>query len=379
MQMNIALIVPGGVDRTGEYRVIPALLALLARLARRHEVHVFALHQEPRPAEWDLLGAHIHNIGTRATRRRALVAILRSHRAQRFDVIHAIWSGSCGALAVCAARLLRVPSLVHVAGGELVALPQIRYGGQLTWRGRLRERIVLRMASCVTTASAPMIAQVQSFGVRATRVPLGVDLETWAPRLPQRREHGASLRLLHVASLNLVKDQTTLLRAVAMLVNRGLDMHLDVIGEDTLHGRVQQLALELGISTCVTFHGFRTQGALRPLVEAADVLVMSSLHEAGPVVVLEAAVSGVPTVGTAVGHIAEWSCAASLAVAPGNAARLAAALRRVASNEELRLDLAHEAFNRATREDADFTADAFERIYERLVHQRELHVVDAHP
>ena len=28
--MRIALVVPGGVDRSGEYRVIPALLALIA-------------------------------------------------------------------------------------------------------------------------------------------------------------------------------------------------------------------------------------------------------------------------------------------------------------------------------------------------------------
>ena len=61
--MKLALLMPGGVDRSGEHRVIHAFLWLLERLARRHEVHVFALNQEPEPAEWDLLGAHVH-VGT---------------------------------------------------------------------------------------------------------------------------------------------------------------------------------------------------------------------------------------------------------------------------------------------------------------------------
>ena len=48
--MRIALVVPGGVDRTGEYRVIPAIIALLRRLSRLHDVQVFALHQEEQAA-----------------------------------------------------------------------------------------------------------------------------------------------------------------------------------------------------------------------------------------------------------------------------------------------------------------------------------------
>ena len=92
--MRIAVVVPGGVDRSGEYRVIPALLALLARLAQAHEVHVIALAQEDSPGEWRLAGAHIHNVGRVRPRRRALGALLALHREQRLDVVQAIWSGN---------------------------------------------------------------------------------------------------------------------------------------------------------------------------------------------------------------------------------------------------------------------------------------------
>ncbi|HEU4559853.1 MAG TPA: hypothetical protein VFS20_18520, partial [Longimicrobium sp.] len=66
--MKVALVVPGGVDRSGTHRVIPVLLWLIERVARVHELHVFALRQEPRPATWELLGARVHNAGGRAPR-----------------------------------------------------------------------------------------------------------------------------------------------------------------------------------------------------------------------------------------------------------------------------------------------------------------------
>src|SRR3546814_5575790 len=53
--------------------------------------------------------------------------------------------------------LLRVRSLVHIAGGELVALPGIDYGGRRRRVSRLREALVLRTADAVTAASAPIL------------------------------------------------------------------------------------------------------------------------------------------------------------------------------------------------------------------------------
>ena len=365
--MRVALVVPGGVDRSGEYRVIPALIALLARLSREHEVHVFALAQEPQREDWRLAGAHIHNMGQPHPRARAVGAILAAHRAARFELVHAIWSGSPGLVAIVAGALLRIPTLVHVAGGELVALPEIGYGGLLRWHGRVRQRLTLRAASRVSAASAPIVEAIAAFGVRALRVPLGVDLTAWPPREPVRRDTRATARLIHVASLNRVKDQPTMLHAAAELAREGLQFHLDIVGEDTLAGEMQRLAGQLGLGTLVTFHGFLPQRQLRPLVEAADLMVVSSRHETGPLVVLEAAAAGVPTVGTGVGHIAEWEPTAAVAVPAADPPALARSIARVLADEELRLRLAREALKRATLEDADHTARAFRDIYADLV------------
>jgi len=364
--MKIALVVPGGVDRSGEIRVIPALVALLGRLAAQHSVHVFATHQETTRGDWLLEGAHVHNLGLPHSAWRTANAIVAEHRKQRFDLIQAFWIGRHTAAAIGAATLLRVPSLVHVAGGELVALPDIGYGGCLTWRGRALTGAVLRSAAQVTCASAPIVELIARSGVEAQRVPLGVDLELWPPRAPTRRRASERPRLVHIASLNAVKDQPTLLRALRLLADAGRDFHLDLIGEDTLGGRVQAMAAELGLAQRITFHGFLTQRALRPIVEAAHVALITSRHETGPVAVLEAALAGVPTAGTNVGHIAEWSPHAALAVPCQDPAALAGALVTLLDDEGLRLRLAGEAQRRAELENADYTARGFNEIYRRV-------------
>jgi glycosyltransferase involved in cell wall biosynthesis len=368
--MRIALVLPGGVDRSGEYRVIPALLALIARLAAHHDVQVIALDQEPDPCEWDLAGGRIHNIGSRRTRLQALLAIRELHRRSPFDVVHAIWSGACGEVAVLAARMLGIPSVVHVAGGELVALRDIGYGGRLNWRGRLREALVLRGASAVTAASSAMIQALAQLGIAAQRLPLGVDLARWPPSSPRRRDPARPARLIQVASLNRVKDQATLLRALVSLRASGIGFEMDIVGDDTLHGEIQGLAAQLGLSGQVRFRGFMTQRQLRPLVQAADLMIVSSRHEAGPLALLEAAVAGVPTVGTAVGHVAEWAPDAALSVPVGDAAGLAGAIGRLLDDEDLRLRIAAEALRRATRDNADYTAARFQTLYAGLARHR---------
>jgi glycosyltransferase involved in cell wall biosynthesis len=364
--MKVALVVPGGVDRSGEYRVIPALLALIRRLAARHELHVYSLFQEPEPGEWGLAGARIHNIGSRRTFLRGVRAILAEHARAPFALVHSIWSGGCGQIAVTAARLARTPSAIHLTGGELVAMPDIGYGGRRKILGRTREYVLMRAASAITATSHPMVAALDSLGVRAARLPLGVDLDLWPARAPAARAMDQPARLLHVGTLNGVKDQPTLLLALAALKASGRRFHVDVVGDDALGGRIQALARELGIEADCTFHGFQTQARLRGVVERAHLLVMSSRHEAGPYVLLEAAVAGVPTVGTAVGHLAEWAPEAALAVPVGNAPALASAIERVLANEDLRLALARQAQRRAIAEDAGHTAELFEQQYLRL-------------
>jgi glycosyltransferase involved in cell wall biosynthesis len=351
--MKIAIVVPGGVDRSGTHRVIPALLWLIERLAAEDEVHVFALQQEKLPARWPLLGAQVHNAGARPRRLRTLGQMLGEHRRGRFDIVHAFWAGGPGVAAALFSRLTGVPVLLTLPGGDLSAMPDIGYGARLTRRGRFWVDLAVRQATRVIVPSEWMRDQAAALGIDATCIRYGVAIDHWPVRAPTPRDPAAPLRLVQVANLNRVKDQETLLGALHVLATRGVAFELELIGLDTLGGAMQRRCRELGLADRVRFHGFVEHGALRPLIERADLMVMSSRHEGVPIAALEAAVAGVPTVGTAVGQIADWAPDAAIAVPIGGPEALANAIERLAGDEDERLRLAANAQALASAHDAD--------------------------
>jgi glycosyltransferase involved in cell wall biosynthesis len=366
--VRIALFVPGGVGRDGEHLVIPVILALIERLARRHDVEVIALRQEPNPASWTLLGATVWNVGRRPSVPRALALALKRHRERPFDVFHSIWAGGPGAVAFAAARLTGKPVLVHLAGGELVSMPEIGFGSTRLWR--TMTIIVIRNADRVTAACGHMVEVAKAARATAEHVLLGVATDRWTPSAPRPRPLDRPARLVQVANLTPVKDQATLLQAVARLVAEGRDVQLDLVGGDAYNGTIQRYAAELGLTLRVTFHGFLPQREVVPVVKNADMLIVSSRHEGGEVVLLEAATVGVPTVGTNVGHVRDFSPDAAIAVEIGNAAALARAIGSLLDDEPRRLAIAARAQERALRHDADWTCARFEELYEDALVRR---------
>lgn len=365
--MKLALLMPGGVDRSGEDRVVPAFLWLIERLAMRHDVHVFALRQEGQPASWMLRGATVHNIGdARGWRRRLLATFATEHRRSRFAVIHGFfgWGGTYGALLGWRHRL-RV--LFHASGGEFAALDNVGYGMRLTARGRCELAVATAGATRVTVSSRFMQRMAGTLGIRAEVVTLGVALDEWPSTPPRARDVARPLRLIHVADIRPVKGQATLFAAARLLQENGLDFVLDVCGLDTSGGDVARSDDALALGSRLRWHGVLGRAALRDVVDRADLLVMSSHHEAGPLVVLEAALAGVPTVGTSVGHVADWSPDGALAVPVGNAPQLARAIGALVNDEPRRMSMATEAQRRALLCDADATAAAFERMYEEVL------------
>jgi glycosyltransferase involved in cell wall biosynthesis len=364
--MKIALIAPGGVSNDPMYS-IPALMWLVRRLASRHTVKVYLLHKADAPIRESVLGAEVTNDGGALRHLRTIRAIRAEHRRAPFDLVHSIWAGSVGLVGALAARQIRRPLLVHLAGGELARLHDIAYGGGLSLRHRLTNRWVFNRAAVISAASAPIIEAAREFGASAVRIPLGVDREIFPPRGPVARVKSRPVRLVQVASLNLIKDQGMLLRAIAQLVAAGRDVELDIAGVDGMNGEIHAMARAMGLAARVRFHGRVDSARVRELVSGADIHVVSSLHEAGPLAMLEAAMLGVPTVGTRVGHVSEWAPSAALAGPTGDAATLAANLARLIDDDMLRLALAAAAQRNALAEDADTTVELFEAQYRAAV------------
>ncbi|MCS7311671.1 MAG: hypothetical protein NZ742_01965 [Acidobacteria bacterium] len=105
---------------------------------------------------------------------RVWVFILRQVRRWAPDVFYALWADEPGFLAVPVGRRLGTPTVVSVMGGELVALPDIRYGGQLSRVSRWLVRVALRDATRVTVGSQTVYRQAEAWvpPERLLRLPL---------------------------------------------------------------------------------------------------------------------------------------------------------------------------------------------------------------
>lgn len=352
--MKVALLSPGLVVQGTEAHSIPCLSWLIEHLrAAGHEVHVFVPGQEAESGS----GA-----GLWPWQLRMLRSLVEAHREKRFDVVHAFWS-SFGFVGAVAAGILGVPLVVTLPGGDMASLPDIGYGGRNSLKGRLHLRAATFAARAIIVPSNFMRGMAARLGIQAAVVPFGVSLDHWPASPPRRRDPSQPLRLLHVASLNRVKDQPTLLRAMSILKERGVRFGLRIIGFDTLNGEIQRLARDLQLDGVVQFAGAVPHRELRSEYEQADLLVITSRHDAGPMVMMEAAACGVPTVGTCVGHIADQAPAAAIAVPIGDAPALADAISTLGHDEVRRLAIAAAAQAFALENDARHSVHILETIY----------------
>jgi glycosyltransferase involved in cell wall biosynthesis len=365
--MRIAIVTSSGANPMGPEPLVPSLLWLIERLVRAgDDVHVFCLTPKTKRAEWSLLGARIYN--ARHSASRLFRQMLVEHSRAPFDAIHTLWSVRANLVAIAAAKLLRAPVLLYFGGGEFADLPTLPGFDRLaSRRGRAMLRLVCAGADRIGVQSAYLVEKARTLGLPVERMPLGVALDRWPPLPPRRRIAGAAAKLLHVAHISPVKDHEMLFEALVRLKAQGFAFTLDLIGIDCAQdGATERRANTLGLSEHVRFHGFVPHHAMRPFFEAADVLLLSSRYEAGPLVVLEAAVAGVPTVGTKVGHLIEWAPDAARAVAPRDSAGFAVALADLLSDEDMRLRLAVEAQKRALVENADVTTAYFRQVYREM-------------
>ncbi len=130
-------------------------------------------------------------------------------------------------------------------------------------------------------------------------VPLGVDRTAFPPA--SVRPDGGPVRLALVGRLSAEKAPAEAVDAATVLIARGHDVHLDVLGDGPLRTRLERRAPW----TRVTFHGHVTREEVARVVAGADTVLAPCPTEAFGLAALEALASGVPVVAHREGAVPE--------------------------------------------------------------------------
>jgi len=309
--MRIAVITTGFAPDEKQIRGDAAFSNFIKELSDKPgtEVEVFALYY-PEKKLYSFHKARVFSFGHGRGRIRKVISWRECmwkfdeiNTINRFDIIHSFWLGESGYVASLLSKRHRIPLVSVVCGGELVGLKNIAYGSQLKYFQRYFAEYTLRNSSAVVTACEYMNDILirhsgGKYGDKSRLIPFGADEQMFMPS--DIRISDNVIRLINVANTFPVKSHIDLFKAIKLVTEKYESVRLVCTGA---YGpvKLQELAAKTGIEKHFEYRGWTEYEELPCLLNSSDIFVLSSLHEAFNMSVLEAAFCGLPVVSTDVG------------------------------------------------------------------------------
>lgn len=368
----MAIFLQGGVGGGNFSQGYPPLVHFLNGLSERVEITVYSVFP-PNP-DFRNDKFKVESPGRRITNPKLRTVLLMTgfmndHLVRKYDIVHAFWVYPAGTVAVLLGKLLRIPSVVTVQGGEAAAIKEIGYGNMLKpWLKRIT-LLTCENATVLNSISRFLLSQLSLHGLKRSDgvvTPFGPDISHFSFR---RRQPSSPLRLIHVANLTEVKDQDTILRAVKILSEK-IDVRLQVVGADYLNGYLQQRCIELAIERFVEFTGPIPQSELPRYYGENRIMVHTSLHEGQSGVIGEAMASGVVVCATPVGIVYDLGHEYFKIIPFGDSDALAAAIRQLISDPEQYERLQKACLAYVKSHDAGWTQNAYYEMYKNTISKR---------
>jgi glycosyltransferase involved in cell wall biosynthesis len=228
---------------------------------------------------------------------------------QRPSLIHAHF-GVEGVYALPLAERLDIPLVTTFHGFDATLRTHVMLGSPAWFRYPLLRRKLAREGDLFLCASSFIRDRLLATGFPESRTHIhyiGVDCGAIRPR----QDCEERPVILHVARLVEVKGTRHLLRAFATVARRYDGVQLVIIGDGPLKRSLQALAASAGLSERVEFLGGRPHDEVLSWMRKAAMLVLPGIRtstgreEGLGMVLLEAAATGLPVIGSRVGGIPE--------------------------------------------------------------------------
>lgn len=139
-------------------------------------------------------------------------------------------------------------------------------------------------------------------------IPVGIDLTIFKPldKREMRKKYGFSMNekiIMYVGRLEAEKNLEFLIDIFYKLNNKLCILVL--VGNGREKTKLQKICLDRGMEN-VIFLGEFVQDKIPEILNCADLFILTSLFESGPLVVLEAIACNIPVVSTDVGRVREF-------------------------------------------------------------------------
>jgi glycosyltransferase involved in cell wall biosynthesis len=228
---------------------------------------------------------------------------------------------------------------------------------------------LMGLASRIVTVSKAGSEGMARRGFSRRKIRIVLNGSVGSPRLkqdfaPAQLQHPA---IITAAGMHPRKGIADLLQAFKIIKETYPEPHLYLLGEGPCQAEYEALAASLNISDSAHFLGFRDDP--REYLTAADIFVLASHSDPGPLVIAEARNAGCAIIATSVDGIPEMldHGAAGLLVPPRDPAALAAAIGRLLANPAELKKYSDLARKNVTRFTISRVCQEMDEVYRELV------------
>ena len=183
----------------------------------------------------------------------------------------------------------------------------------------------------------------KAFIIAGTRVR---DFSLRAPRVFEAAPN--PIKLLHIGTMNtLYKGQSILLESICRLLSYGIMCNCTFVGDGPYKEFFEEKSRMLDLSSLVKFIGAVPGGsAIADLMDSHDILVVNSLTEGLPNIIIEGMMRGIPIIASGVGGIPELIEPDCL-VEPGEVKCLTETLRALSTDSDKLTALSERSIDKA--------------------------------
>lgn len=220
------------------------------------------------------------------------IKLIKIFKKYKPDVVHShIYAGK---YAHIAALMCRIPVKIYTV--HSVARKE---AGRVN---RLLNRVLFKYCNVVPVSLSKEIQKsvMNEYGLDSKETPIvfnGIPIE----KCIKKKTYERNMEILHVGRFSPEKNHGALVKAIAVLVEKGYEIKLSLYGKGKLEETIKRLVCQLHMENQIHFCGVTDH--VYEVMDKHDIFVLPSIYEGMPMTLIEAMGTGLPILASNVGGI----------------------------------------------------------------------------